>query len=259
MLQERIHATRRWIFRWKGLDGTSFRGFLALIISGGLFALFGATVRIQVSAPQQWVEKKASLIQLPADETGKIWALRAQEGGPYPARFNVDAWERQPDLTGALISATRLSPGTYEPRIQNLPVEGGVESIALSDGNERVFPSRKSGETEVAAPVRTIPVPVLYPRSGISVSELPAELPAFDPALAGEALQTTVPRDFLLELDRSGRVLSSTDLSGNSDSPAIRNWLMSIDFGADVAKKSPVLAIAIGFTNSPLTDGPAPR
>ena len=80
--RDRTPAKRPWVFRWRGLDGTPLRGLLALLITGGAFVLFAATVRIRVSAPQQWVERKASIIHLPTGGEGGIWALRAQEGGP---------------------------------------------------------------------------------------------------------------------------------------------------------------------------------
>ncbi len=259
IVKGRLHATRRWIFRWKGLDGTPLRGLLALLITGGLFALFAATVRIRVSAPQQWVERKASIIHLPADGSGRIWALRAQEGGPYPARFDMAAWEKGAGVESALISATRLSSGAYEPKLKELPAREEVLPVYLADKDERVFP-KHAGKTGPDAPtVASVPVPVLYPRSGITSDELPAILPVFDPAGLKEMAAASAPREFLLELDRSGRVLSCTDLSGDDEVPAIRNWLRKIDFGPAVAGKSPALAVAVGFTNIAVPDGPDPR
>lgn len=257
--RDRLHATRRWIFRWRGLDGSPLRGLLALIITSGMFALFAATVRIRVSAPQQWVERKASIIHLPADGAGRIWALRAQEGGPYPARFDVNAWEKGSGLVGSLISSTRLFPENYEPKLKELPPREEVLPVELADKDERVFPKHKGKAAEVAPPVPSIPVPVLYPRSGITSDELPAILPAFDPAGIKEVAGTSAPREFLLELGRDGRVLACTDLSGNEESPAICNWLRKIDFGPAVAEKSSALAIAVGFTNIASPDGPDPR
>ncbi|WAC19822.1 hypothetical protein OVA24_00325 [Luteolibacter sp. SL250] len=259
MVRDRLHATRRWIFRWRGLDGTPLRGFLALLITGGLFALFAATVRIRVSAPQQWVEKKASIIHLPADGAGRTWALRAQEGGPYPARFDVGAWEKSAGMEDSLISATRLSIGGYEPKLKELPAREEILPVYLADKDERIFPKHAAKSGPDAPPVASIPVPVLYPRSGITSEELPAILPVFDHAGLKEVAGESAPREFLLELDRSGSVLSCTDLSGGDGVPAIRNWLGKINFGPAVAGKSPTLAVAVGFTNIAVPDGPDPR
>ncbi|RYD32436.1 MAG: hypothetical protein EOP87_12825 [Verrucomicrobiaceae bacterium] len=258
-MKDRLHATRRWIFRWKGLDGTPLRGLLALVITGGLFALFAATVRIRVSAPQQWVERKASIIHLPADGAGRVWALRAQEGGPYPARFDVGAWEKGAGLDGSLINATRLSSGTYEPKLKELSPRGEELPVHLADGNERVFPKHAEPPGPDAPPVASVAVPVLHPRSGITSEELPAILPAFDPAGMKEIAGASAPREFLLELDGNGRVVACTDLSGDEPAPAIRNWLRKINFGPAVSGKSPVLAVAVGFTNIAAPDGPDPR
>ncbi|MBX3740520.1 MAG: hypothetical protein KF712_05985 [Akkermansiaceae bacterium] len=259
MVRDRLHATRRWIFRWRGLDGTPLRGFLALLITGGLFALFAATVRIRVSAPQQWVEKKASIIHLPADGAGRMWAQRAQESGPYPARFDVGAWGKDAGLEDSLISATRLSIGGYEPKLKELPAREEVLPVPLADRHERVFPKHPVKSGPAAPPVASVPVPVLHPRSGITSEELPAILPVFDPAGMKATAAASAPREFLLELDQDGRVLSCTDLSGDDEAPVIRNWLMKINFGPAVAAKSPVLAVAVGFTNIAVPDGPDPR
>jgi|GEM_PF-757628 len=259
MVRDRLHTTRRWIFRWRGLDGTPLRGFLALLITGGLFALFAATVRIRVSAPQQWVERKASVIHLPADGAGRMWALRAQEGGPYPARFDVGAWEKSTGFGDSLISATRLSVGGYEPKLKELPAREEVLPVHLADKDERVFPKHAVKSGPDAPPVASVPVPVLYPRSGITSEELPTTLPVFDHPGLKEVAGASVPREFLLELDRNGGVRSCTDLSGDDEVPAIRDWLSRINFGPSIAAKSPVLAVAVGFTNIAVPDGSDPR
>lgn len=259
IVKDRLHATRRWIFRWRGLDGTPLRGLLALIITGGLFAFFAATLRIRVSAPRQWVEKKASIIHLPADGSGRVWALRAQEGGPYPARFDVDAWQQYAGLDASLISSTRLTTGHYEPKLKELPEREGALPVDMADRNERVFPRHTAQAGAVESPVLSIPVPVLHPRSGITSEELPAILPVFDPAGMKEGAGASAPREFLLELDATGRVRSCTDLSGGDDVPALRDWLRRVEFGPVVAEKSPVLAVAVGFTYIASPDGPDPR
>jgi hypothetical protein len=259
MVRDRLHSTRRWIFRWRGLDGSPLRGFIALLITGGLFALFATTVRIRVSAPQQWMEKKASIIHLPADGAGRIWAQRAQEGGPYPARFDVGEWAKSAGLEDSLISSTRLSIGRYEPKLRPLSAREEVLTVPLANKDERVFPKNVGLTAPEAPPVPSVPVPVLYPRSGITTEELPAILPAFDHVGLKEAAGASAPREFLLELDPNGRVLSCTDVSGNDGAPLIRNWLRKVNFGPAVAEKSQILAVAVGFTNIAVPDGPDPR
>ncbi len=259
IVRGRIHATRQWIFRWRGLDGTPFRGFLALLITFGVFSLFAATVRIRVSAPQQWVERKASIIHLPGGEEGKMWALRAQEGGPYPARFDATGWEKAAGLTSGLIDATRLSPEPYEPRLRELPVKDAVPSIPLADKEERVFPKPPEPPATVPGPpVKYVRVPVIYPLSGITSADIPAILPVFDAAKAAGVADASRPAEFVLLLRPAGTVLSCWNLSGQVADGAIADWLSGLDFGPEAAKKSPIIAVSVGFTNQP-ADGPDAR
>lgn len=252
---ERLHETRRWIFRWRGLDGMTFRGFLALIITAGVFVFFAATVRIRVSAPQQWVERKASVIHLPEGGEGHLWAMRAQENGPYPARFDVNAWEKQMGSSDSLIGLTRLSQEPYEPKPRSLPESGRVITTKLADQEERVFPKHRGPHEVEKVLVSYIPVPILYPRSGIKAEELPKDLPPLHLDQIGKTLDISIPRDYLIELDRDGRVIASTDLSGNPDAPVLREWLGKLNFGPEIAKKSPMLPIAVGFSNQPVNHG----
>lgn len=258
--RDRIHATRQWIFRWRGLDGTPLRGALALLITFGGFALFAATVRIRVSAPQQWVERKASIIHLPADGEGGVWALRAQEGGPYPARFDSAAWEKTAGLTSGLIGTTRLSATPYQPKLRELPPENPVTPVDLANRNERVFPKRSAPVDPVVPPVASVPVPVLYPLSGITSDEIPAILPAFEAAKAGQVLEASGPADFLLRLSPDGTVLDAIGLPEKAGGEALRQWLLKVNFGPAAGKKSPFVGIGVGFTNqSQSADGPDPR
>lgn len=258
--RDRIHATRQWIFRWRGLDGTPLRGALALLITSGAFALFAATVRIRVSAPQQWVERKASIIHLPTDGDGGIWALRAQEGGPYPARFDAAAWEKTVGLTSGLIGATRLSAQPYQPKLRDLPPEQPVAAVDLTDRNERVFPKRSAPADPVTPPVASVPVPVLHPLSGITSDEIPAILPAFDAAKTGRVLEISGPADFLLRLGPEGNVIDCIGLPERAGGEAISGWLSQVNFGPAVGKKSPFIGVSVGFMNQPPpADGPDAR
>ena len=258
--RDRIHKTRPWVFRWRGLDGTPLRGLLALLITGGAFVLFAATVRIRVSAPQQWVERKASIIHLPAGGEGGIWALRAQEGGPYPARFDVAAWEKSAGLTRALIGTTRLSARPYQPKLRELPPENPVTAIELADRNERVFPKRSAPVDPVTPPVASVPVPVLYPLSGITSDEIPAILPAFDVAKLGQLPEASGPADFLLRLSPEGTVLDAIGLPEKAGGEALKEWLLKVSFGPTVGGNSPFVGVSVSFTNQlQSSDGPDPR
>ena len=253
---ERLQAMRHWIFRWRGLDGTPFPGLMATIIVGAAFAFFAATIRIRVNAPQQWVERKASIIHLPAEGEGRIWALRAQEGGPFPAKFDPMEWAKSLGADDLLMGATRLSPAPYEPKLRELPAEDGIPSLTLLDKGMPVFPKRVPRTMEVpkAAPVRV--VPLLYPLAGLSLEELPKELPPFAGPVDG--LMASASWRFLIRLREDGSVSESIPLLNDKGGEVLAKWLGGVKFSPSAAKRAEWIGIGVGFANQP-ANGPDPR
>ena len=247
-----LQAARNWVFRWRGLDGTPLRGLLSLLIVGSAFALFAATVRIRVRAPQQWVERKASIIHLPSGGEGKIWALRAQEGGPFPSRVDPADWEKSAGLQEAFLQATRLSSRPYEPKLRDLPEDDQVPPRPMSEKGERVFPKRTVKVAPVAAPAATKLAPVLFPLSGIGAESLPAQLPAFDAPI--DAAMTAAAWRFLLRLRRDGSVSLCMPLVDEPGGKVLAKWLGTLNFSPAVAEKSEWIGLGVLFTNQ-VTDG----
>lgn len=253
---ERLQAMRHWIFRWRGLDGTPFPGLIATIIVAAGFAFFAATVRIRVSAPQQWVERKASIIHLPADGEGRMWALRAQEGGPFPAKFDPTEWAKSLGADELLMGATRLSPAPYEPKLRGLPADDGIPSLAAIDKGQPVFPKRVSrvGPAPVAGPVRL--VPLLYPLSGLSLDALPKDLPPFAEPI--DALMASASWRFLLRLREDGSVSECIPLLDEKGGEVLAKWLRGVRFSPQAAKKAEWIGVGLGFSNQP-ANGPDTR
>ena len=248
-VSERIQAMRRWTFRWRGLDGTPFPGLIAMIIVAAGFAFFAATVRIRVSAPQQWVERKASIIHLPTDGEGRMWALRAQEGGPFPAKFDPTEWAKSLGADDLLTRATRLSTAVYEPKLRELPSDDDIPSLAVVDKGRPVFPKRvsRSGAAPVEVPVRL--VPLLYPLAGLSHEEMPKELPPF--AEPVDALMASASWRFLVRLREDGSVSECTPLLNDKGGEVLAKWLRGVKFSPSAAKQAEWIGIGVGFANQP--------
>jgi hypothetical protein len=245
--RDKAQAVRRWIFRWRGLDGTPFPGLIAIVLTGGAFAFFAATVKIHVSAPQQWVERKASIIHLSSEGEGKMWALRAQEGGPFPARLDPSFWEKTALAGTEVIGATRLSPEPYQPKLRDLPQDDAIPQPPVAAKGERVFPIRApKAEPETTAVIATRMTPEIYPLSGVSLDEIPA-LPAFE--LPVDAALTSGAWRFLLRLRADGSVADCIALSDEPGGNALAHWLRGVTFNPATAKKSEWIGIGVFFTN----------
>ena len=248
--REKIHAARQWVFRWRGLDGTPLRGILAILMVTGMFSLFAVTVHIRVSAPQQWVEKKASIIHLTSAGEGEMWALRAKEAGPFPSRLDPAEWESSSALAGLVAKASRLSSKPYQPTLRDLPQEDLFPPVPVAPKGERVFPkaAAKEGAASPEVPVRL--VPALYPLSGITMEEIPTTLPALgkpvDAAMASASLR------FMLRLAPDGSVSACDDLSDDPGGKALSGWLRTVKFPPATAARSQWISLGVGFVNLPV-------
>lgn len=252
LARQKIQAARHWVFRWRGLDGTPLRGLLALLITGGVFSLFAATVQIRVSAPQQWVERKASIIHLPNDGEGKMWALRAREGGPFPSRLNPAEWESMPGGALSAIAATRLPSETYTPKLAELPSSNEGPAVSIAAKGERIFPKRMPESVPGMVPVETKLVPALYPLSGISIDAVPRNLPAFQFDEKIEPSLTSAPWRFMLRLRPDGSVAECLPMIKEIGGAELEKWICGVNFSSEVAKKSEWIGIAVGFVNQPV-------
>lgn len=254
--RNKLQAAKSWIFRWKGLDGPPLRGFLALLVTAGAFSLFAATVRVRVSAPQQWIERKASIIHLPSVGDGAMWALRAKEGGPFPSRFEPREWEELSGLGNAAALVLRGAGIPYQPALRELPADEGPVRLDLAAKDERVFPKRAPRPSPPPPEGEAKLSPVLFPLSGIPMESMPAVLPPFaapvDAAMAAGAWR------FLIRLRPDGGVAECVPMIDQAGGQALADWLRRIDFGAETAKKSPWIGIGVGFANL-TADGPDAR
>ncbi len=251
--RDRIQAARHWVFHARHFTDSQMRGVFALLITIGAFAFFGATIRIHVSAPQQWVERKASIIHLADDAEGKIWALRAREGGPFPSRVDLAAWEGTGENP---IDATRLSSAPYQPVLRDFPVESEIAPPAIAEKGERVFPKRQVKSEPVPAVTPSRLLPALYPLSGIGLDSLPRELPPFEQPI--DAAMTSVDWRFLLRLRPDGGVAECIGFADEPGGIELAKWLRGVNFGPAVAAKSEWISLGVGFTNQP-AHGPDTR
>ncbi len=248
--REKLHLARRWVFRWRGLDGTPLRGLLSLLIVSGIFFLFAATVRVRVDAPQQWVEKKASIIHFADKGEADMWALRAREGGPFPVRLDPAEWEKAAGLDHLVVDATRVLSLPYEPGMRDLPAEEAVPALPVSPSSGPVFPKPGPGGRPPVAPVPSRLVPALFPLDGVAASDVPADLPPFGGEV--DAAMASAPWRFLVRLRKDGTVAQCDPLLDEPGGPALARWLAQVAFAPAVAARSEWISLGVGFVNQPV-------
>jgi hypothetical protein len=250
MKHKRMEAPE-WVFPWRKPRGPQWPFFMALAISGTVFALLLSSVRIRVSSPVSWSAAKASVIRVLDDVDGRALTLMAREGGPFPSRFDPKEWEWARETGREIYQAARWKAPPYVPALRELRQnEPALASRGLWPRGP-VLPARSPAPAVPQTLEKRMPQPVLYPLSGIDAASLPRELPPFDAAVA--PAMAAEPWRFLLRLGSSGAVLDCFPLAASDEAgpSALDGWLRRVTFPPDPAKANRWIAVGIGFANPP--------
>ena len=229
--------------------------FAILLVAGG-FALFFGVVRLKIAPSRPSIPRKASVIYLKDDALGRALALKAQEGGPFPSRFEPSQWEGMAALQSEVLTEMRPRLVPYQSKLQQLPQENAVPREALATKGEPVFPKRTIAAPAVPEPLTLKLVPTLYPISGIAPSEMPASLPAFAGNVDG--IMTAASWRFLVRLTAEGTVAECVSLEkgGEPGARELEAWLRGVHFQVAPGKTSRWIGLSVLFSNQP-ADGPA--
>jgi hypothetical protein len=248
---QKLAGVPEWFFRWRPRGSPLVPKLIALVLVGAGFVFLVTSVRIRVAAPEKVSPHKASVIYLGNDLQGRALSSKAQEGGPFPSRFDLSQWGGLADLETAAMETVRFQAPTYQPEIEDPPPVNEIKSLPLAAKGERFFPTpiRVPASSRELAALRL--TPVLYPLSGISKDALPADLPEFEPVVDAEMASGT--SRFLLRLNSAGGVMECVSLEkgGEKGAQELEKWLHRIPFKPDSANASRWIAVGIGFTNQP--------
>lgn len=248
MKQKRREAPE-WIFPWRRrgepvLPKLAAVGF-AVAVFGGLLGL----VRIQTTAPNPWGLEKASVVHVPNTSQGRALALEAREQGPSPVRFSTADWPALARFENEQLARLAMVAEPYQPLLRDwqpqvFPVP------ALSQPGAMVLPPLPVIDVVPPPPPPGRPQPVIWPLSGLSPTEVPADLPAYegpvDAAMQSDSLR------FMIQLDGQGNVLECVALSG-ADTPEgtafLAAWVRGIRF-LRISEEGPAwAALRIRFLN----------
>jgi hypothetical protein len=251
-------TTPEWVFPWRGRNSPYVTTILAALLVAAGFAVFMATLRVRVMVPKPMAPRKGALIHLMDDAQGRALALKAQEGGPFPSRFEPSQWEGTAALESAALSAANPSRPPYLPALRGLPEAPPVRPPGLAAGGQPVFPKRIPPESNAPDPAGMKLAPFIYPLAGITVAELPSSLPEFD-GVVNSAITGSSWR-FLLRLNRHGTVVESVPLEkgGGEGALELKSWLQRIRFQPAAEPPFRWISLAVSFTNQP-ADGTETR
>lgn len=245
----------QWVFRWRPLGRPLFPRLFALALVGGGFTFLITSVRVRVDAMEKSTPRKASVIFLGDDTQGRALSLKAQEGGPFPSRFNLSQWGGLTLLENSALDAIRFESPAYEPKLEPLPTTEPVAPLAFAAKGERFFPEHPQTPDAIPDSSGLRPAPVLFPLSGGS---LPDPLPPFEAPV--DAAMSAASWRFLLRLSPEGTVMECVSLE-NTDQPGaleLEKWLRRVPFPPDRSEPFRWIAVGVGFTNQP-AHGADPR
>lgn len=247
----RLMNTPEWVFPWRGRKRTFFSMVVAHVLVVAGFAVLLGTVRVRVISPKPMAPRKASLIYLTDDAQGRALALRAQEGGPFPSRFEPTQWEGIVTLEADALAALQRPTRPYVPELRELPKESRIQPMELAAKGETVFPKRTAAAGPVPDPTKLKLAPTLYPLSGIPAEAIPGKLPPF--AGTVDTVMTSTSWRFLVRLNPEGGVAECVSLEKGGEAGALEleTWLRGIQFHSAPEKPFRWIAVGIGFSNQP--------
>ncbi len=250
-VRPKVAGTPELVFRWRPVKPQWLPKLLALAFAGVALALL-MTVRIRVVAPEQSSPRRAAVIYLRDDAQGRALSLRAQEGGAFPAKFQLSQWEGLAELESRAMAAARFQPEPYISPIRELPTENQLQPLKLAAKGESFFPQRAPTSVATTTPAKLKLAPALYPLAGISHETMPDDLPSFDGVVDGEMSSSSWR--FLVRLNPDGGVaecVSLVEKVGEAPAPELEAWLQRIQFKPELGKSFRWIAVGVGFINQP--------
>lgn len=238
----------QWIFPWRRRASRLGPLFVPVCLALLGFAGVLALLRVKVGSPQFEMERLGSLVYLPPEGDGQAWAVRAWEAGPALSRYEPAGWQGYAALEREVMAATTVGLPAREPRLRDLPDEGGVSAVELAPRGQPVLPARKPPPA-VAVPPRTWRmVPALIPLAPLAGAVMPDPLPP----LAGEIKpeMAAIEWRFLLHLRPDGTPDECLALTKSvAGSEVLEAWLRGIPFDPKLARNGGWFALALRFHN----------
>lgn len=234
----RLHRECGLAFAWMLPEASGWAVFMAILIAGALAAFLFTSLRVRVVPPPRVIERKAEVILIPSGAAGREWEIRAQEAGPFPARFEPTSWPGFRQMEDAALAGLQTS-GARRPELHEWPAEAAVIASPVAMKGQRVLP--KVDWTPEAPPVRTGNARKGWDLELQRLTVLPDDAwPVVLPGFTGELDPTAAANAwrFLIQVGPDGRVQQCLMLNASSDpgGAVLEQWLRGVRFGPSAAK-----------------------
>jgi hypothetical protein len=252
--RERRDRASGLIFAWRVGDTFHVATWLSVVIVILLGAFLLGTIKVRVVPPPRIIERKASVVLVPDTAEGRAWAVRAEEEGPFPARFRLAESQAVREMNDEIFRDPVTRP-PYQPALREFPRDAGPGAVQVSARGERVFPPQQALEP-AAVESRPAPLqPVVSLLAKLPADARPEKLPPFPETVAPELAATTW--QYLVEIGEGGRALRCVSLDGGKPdgdqddfARSLGSWLCQVHFGPGAAKAGWV-GVEINFSRSP--------
>lgn len=223
------------VFDWGNSEKRIFDKVVACMVIVMIFTIFFGLVDIRVGSTFKESARSASIIRFESEELAKKWLLIAEEGGPFPGRFEILSSLPGVDASLDSMSVDPFADGGYEVSLRPIIVDSGVTRMELATKGVRVFPeipsSGRVNQADSISPATGKKQPVLTPYDKAAIAWMPESLPVFNP---GEETDTSgSPWRFAVGLRSDGTISDCIALGGGEAGlEEIRGWLRGVKFGA---------------------------
>lgn len=209
-------------FSWRLPVSSSGSFLLATILVTCMAVALAAMVKVRIDGPPANGEiGRNSLIIVPEGEGGAWLEQLAIEAGPFPNRWNPAADPEYALLRRSALNQAIDAGVPYRIEIQDIEWKNNTNEVIDEPEISLVMPPLpdvSGNQTSEAAREVTIQGRVLRSDDGIELQHARLSLPAVDAPDVGGL-------KYLIEYEKSGRVLEVTPLSARGNKEVLMDWL----------------------------------
>ncbi|WP_411825704.1 hypothetical protein [Luteolibacter sp. AS25] len=177
------------IFDWDTKDFHRGRKIASLAVALLLFVVCFAALQVTLPVGPERVTKTASMIEIPNNDFGKIWKMRAEEEGPFPGGSDMEDRDIVSEMLESALSDADTGWGSYQLKPRELEDGKEVHRESYARKGTRFFPERiGQGDSSDRGKIKAAQytkVPVLTPFNVESEGWMPSELPEYNYPVSG--------------------------------------------------------------------------
>lgn len=223
------------VFQWQVSESHSGYKIIASLLVVIIFTVIFAVVDVRLDRTRVPNLESATVLHFGNDDIGRVWRQRAEEGGPFPGRLEINGSAGLPGLYQGIDSDGISGWSGYEVPLRGFQTDVESLSEVFLQKGQRYFPERvviSVGDlTKLQVAAKAVRRPILTPFDSDALEWMPEELPEFDMEVEAGMLVSASWR-FMLRLRPDGSVDQCVSLSGGADAGLLEtgDWLRGLHF-----------------------------